>query len=232
MKYKFYFAEFDPRAPFIDWQKGSNEYKGRAADKAIIPGSADGVYHAKDLALVIGGRNLYDCMWAGEIILQDRVVDLLESEKLTGWILRPVSAVYKTPGRDKPPRFREMVVTGWGGAAPPESGIEAVPDVIYGFEEPYRRQYSPFKDPTKLIDVKNWDGSDFFRVWPVMHYLFVTQRLVDAFHAAKITGMKFTPIEYLPVVPHVESNRYRPGRLAACMPDPWASKYGVPLGIY
>ena len=229
---QFYFVKFSRKAPFIDWQKGSNNYKGWAATQAIVPGTAHGVRHTKDLSLVFPRRKLYDCMSAGDIIVQDRVVDLLESGKLTGWLLRPVSAAYKTPKNDSPPRFRELIVTGWGGVAPPESGIHAVPDAICGFEEPYRRQYSPFTDPTKLIDVKNWDGSDFFRVWPVMHYLFVSQRLVDAFAAAKITGMEFTPVQQLPVVPHVESNRYRPGRLAECIPDPWASKYGIPLGIY
>lgn len=39
--------------------------------------------------------------------------------------------------------------------------------------------YSRIIDPTKLIELSQWDGSDFFRVEPVEGFIFVTDRVLQ-----------------------------------------------------
>ena len=39
-----------------------------------------------------------------------------------------------------------------------------------------------------LIDASKWDGSDFFMVWPLPLFIFVTDRVVRAIHDSRLTG--------------------------------------------
>jgi hypothetical protein len=54
--------------------------------------------------------------------------------------------------------------------ANPESGIrfnEVSSSPEYGF-----LRYTDLRDAEKLIDVTQWDGSDFFMVWPLPRFVF------------------------------------------------------------
>jgi hypothetical protein len=46
--------------------------------------------------------------------------------------------------------------------------------------------YSAIEEPRELVDFKNLDGSDFFMIWPLPRYRFVTARV-----AAFVQSTKF-----------------------------------------
>ncbi len=166
-----------------------------------------------------------------ECFLTDRVVDLFQSNGFTGFEVKPVEAVSNRTTDRKPPRLWELVVTGWGGVAPPESGVKLLsecPDCGCMF-------YSRWTKPGRLIDPSQWDGSDFFVVWPLMLWsmfrqVFVTDRVARAIREHGITGVGLTAQGELPV--SREAPPLVPGRLSYYMPEARAREVGEPLGIY
>jgi hypothetical protein len=52
--------------------------------------------------------------------------------------------------------------------------------------------YTPFTDPTSLIDVDQWDGTDFFMVWPLTQYVFTTSRVARVLHDHGFSGLRLT----------------------------------------
>ena len=88
-------------------------------------------------------------------------------------------------------------------------------------------EYSKLLHPEKLINLQAWDGSDFFIVWPLPRYIFVTERVVKLFETHKLSGARFTQ-EMDPTV----GEGYGPGRLSYWMPEDRAHFLGDPLDIF
>jgi len=113
--------------------------------------------------------------------------------------------------------------------AKPESGIrldESKSCAVCG-----SLQYTDLTDATQLIDESKWDGSDFFMVWPMPKFVFVTERVVNVIREHHLTGVRIEPIWELKPSPHVIPG-YSPGRLSYWMPERRARELGEPLGIY
>ena len=114
-----------------------------------------------DLHVLLPNRPPKDFVWTWyhELLVQDHVAVLLREARLTGYELRPATAQFKTRRSVAALRFWELVVTGWGGMAPRESGVHLL-------EKCVRRGYSNYTKATgsSLINVLEWDGSVFFRV--------------------------------------------------------------------
>ena len=180
----------------------------------------------------------------GEFLVQDRVLRMFREEGFTGFEVHPVTARMKIRAREvdpcddfsgvserqaervQVPVFGELVRTGWGGHAPPESGIrllERCPDCGYS-------NYTSWDDPAYLVDEKQWDGSDFFVVWPLPLLVFVSDRVARFIQREKLTGVRPIPIEQMGVSPHIRTAS--PGRLKLWMPEEQARELGEPLGIY
>jgi len=71
---------------------------------------------------------------------------------------QPAGARLKRTGRSI--GVSELLVTGWGGLAPEASGIREVGRCgACGYLD-----YSEIEEPRELVNVKNWDGSDFFMI--------------------------------------------------------------------
>lgn len=212
-----------------------------------------------DLSVTLPGRKVQDIVWTwySECLIQDRVLNLFRDNGLTGFEVKPVKSVFKK-AREKPPRLWELVVTGWAGMAPPESGIR----LVERCEGCGHTTYSEPSDVTKLISPSQWDGSDFFIVWPLPNFIFVTERVVHVIRDNDLKGVVLTPpAKLLFLGPRIkklaakrirESNlpgakpmspedvarlmdytpRLAPGRLSYCMPEKRARELGEPLGIY
>lgn len=109
--------------------------------------------------------------------------------------------------------------------APPESGLKFSKEKSCPHCNHLR--YVGPGDPTKLVREDQWDGSDFFMVWPLPKHYFVTQRVVDLVRSEKITGVQIKRPDQLEII-----DGATPGPLSRYMPDARAKKLGEPLGIY
>jgi hypothetical protein len=165
-----------------------------------------------DLSVTLPRGAVQDFVWTwySERLLQDHVLELFRASGLTGFEVKPVKVKFKRVMDRKPPRLWEMVVTGWGGMAPPESGIR----LIERCDGCGHTVYSGCTRPDKLIDYSQWDGSDFFIVWPLPKYIFVTDRVAITIRSNHLTGANLKSPDTLDL-----SGGFSPGRLSHWMPE-------------
>ena len=120
----------------------------------------------------------------------------------------------------------ELLVTGWGGIAPESSGIREVDRC----RACGHLLYSGIEEPRELIDIDKWDGSDFFIVWPLPRYRFVTARVAQVCNKYRLSGVSLNrnfPSPSRAVLPG-----YSPGRLSYYMPPQRAHLLGDDLQIF
>jgi hypothetical protein len=160
--------------------------------------------------------------WMSECLIQEPVRLIFESEGLTGFSALPAKAKIKKTGAAIP--VHELAVTGWGGMAPQATGIREV-ERCPGSGH---LRYSALEAPEKLIDPNSWDGSDFFMIWPLPRFRFVTERVVETCQRHGITGLVF--LQNWPTT-RTKSTGYSPGRLSYYMPKERAHLLGDALGI-
>ena len=180
-----------------------------------------------DLSVVLPGSNTQDFVWTwySECLLTDRVLELFKAEGFTGFEIKPVKTRYKK-AKQTPPRLWELVVTGWAGMAPQETGVELIESK--SCQTCNHAVYSACLYPDKLIDESQWDGSDFFMVWPLPKYIFITDRVAEAIRREHLTGAVLKPPSELTF----SGGGFGPGRLSRWMPEARARELGEPLGIY
>jgi len=149
-----------------------------------------------DLSVELVAYPVADIVWTwySDCLIQDHVLEAFREAGLTGFEVKPVKARFKSKRhRDKePPRLWELVVTGSAGMPPPESGVR----LIERCEACGAEDYTAWTDASKLIDEKQWDGSDFFKL-RIYGYKFVTERVVDCIRRHEFLHVKFTPVEEL-----------------------------------
>jgi hypothetical protein len=149
--------------------------------------------------------------WYSEWMIQDHVLQRFREAGFTGFEVSPVeiTKVRRLPkgaGPYEPPRLWELIATGWGGETSPESGIRMT-EYCEGCE--YSR-YSDCLSPSHLINPAAWDGSDFFTVWPLPKFIFVTERVAELIRAERYQGVDLVPFHALTF-----EDGYAPG------PPPW-----------
>ena len=117
-------------------------------------------------------------------LITDRVAEIFEKNKLTGYNLRPVDICnYKFDFS-----LWELNVTGTAGKAHPDSGI---------FIEEYcgycnNIKFSPIKKGTGIIINENtWDGSDIFTIEEFWKFIFVTDKVKEIIEQNKFKGVLF-----------------------------------------
>jgi hypothetical protein len=192
-----------------------------------FPGHQRGGKRTTDLKIVLRTTDLHDFIWfdyTGECVIQDRVLQLLRDYHVTGFEVRPVKARYE--GWNKvPPTLWQIVVVGWAGMAKPESGI--LLDASTSCLECGYLHYTGLDNLKKLINQSCWDGSDFFMLWPMPTWIFVTDRVTAIIQEHRLTGTRRIDISELR-----KTDGFTPGRLRYYMPEDRAGKLGKPLGIY
>ncbi|MEK9149658.1 MAG: hypothetical protein AAB267_06400 [Candidatus Desantisbacteria bacterium] len=166
-------------------------------------------------------------MW-GAWIITDKAAQLFKEAGFTGYELRPVrvNRVKRMKKGVSIPNLWELVITGWGGIIPPESGMKR----IYECETCSYWEYSPPTNPSALIAPSQWDGSDFFMVFPLVQFIFVTEKVKQFIEENGLSGCKFIePKDIEPSGSVIGSSRRT---LPSCMPQNRAKEIGEPLGLY
>jgi len=197
-------------------------------EKIVCPvnqGHRRGGKRISNLSVVLPGRKVEDFVWTwySECLVQDSVLELFRAHELEGFETKPVKGRFNRHRTEEPPRLHELIVTGWAGMASPESGIrldescDACGDL----------HYSGCTNPAKLINASQWDGSDFFMVWPLPKYIFITDRVVQVIRDNQLTGATFVSLDSL----QCGSTGFSPGRLSYWMPEARARELGGPLGV-
>ena len=164
--------------------------------------------------------------WGSTCLLRDSALEVFKNNGFTGFEVKRVKAKFKRPNGE-PPRLWELVVTGWAGVAPPESGIRLVESCAACGD----LEYSAWTSPDMLINSSQWDGSDFFMVWPLPVHIFVTERVTQVIRDNKFSGGVLKPSRDL-VFPTCVIPSLSPGRLSYWMPEERAHELGDDLGIY
>jgi hypothetical protein len=105
-----------------------------------------------DLNVVLPDGEVQDFVWTwqSECMVQERTLEILRSEGLTGFEVKPVNARFRKSHK-QPPKLWELQVTGWAGMAKSESGIhlnEATSCSVCGYLD-----YTGLQNPEELIDV-------------------------------------------------------------------------------
>jgi hypothetical protein len=160
--------------------------------------------------------------WLSECLIQDRVLRIFQEQGLTGFTTQPAKARLNTTGQSI--EVSELLVTGWGGLAPEASGIREVARCPACGD----LHYSEIEEPRELVDVNNWDGSDFFMIWPLPRFRFVTAKVAEVCRKFRLTGVLLE--RNLPT--DQTSSGYSPGRLSYYMPPERAHALGDALQIF
>ena len=200
----------------------------RVLDVLIEDGHRRGVAKRRltDLTVALRGRGVEDFVWTwhSECLIQDHVLDFFRTSGFSGFDVKPVKAKFKRAANDDPPRLWELIVTGWAGMASPESGVELTKQC----RECGLLRYSRCTNPGRLIDISQWDGSDFFMVWPLTRFVFVTDRVAAVVRKNKLSGVV---LEKPADMQFGMSPGFGPGRLSDRMPEDRARQLGSSLGI-
>jgi hypothetical protein len=149
--------------------------------------------------------------WASELFLSEPALRVLVQNRITGFETRPVDVVWSRPTTETPPKLFELVITGWGGKASPQSGLK-----IMKYCPSCRHRVYSVSEPRRIIDPAMWDGSDFFMVWPLPRYRFVSDRLAKLIREARFSGLALVRAADVPMRPGATAT---PGPLTDWMPQ-------------
>lgn len=207
-------ADLNPDAPYESQKIVCSIFPGHQRARRLSP-----------LDMIVPCKSPPDVIftWMSDCLIQDRTRQFFLEENLTGFTTRP--ARIKLQDTNTPFAVSQLVITGWGGMAPPASGIREVERCL----KCGHLRYSAIEEPRELIDPRNWDGSDFFMIWPLPKYYFVTEKVVTVFKQHGLTGVEFS--QNFPAPSVKVTSGYSPGRLSYYMPPDRAHKLGDALGI-
>jgi hypothetical protein len=94
-----------------------------------------------------------------------------------------------------------------------------------------RLVYSPCANPGEIIDAKQWDGSDFFIVWPLPNYWWVTSKAAMLLQRHKLKRFRLVTPQELTFGLQAGEIGFGPGRLRQYFSEERAKQIGGSLGI-
>ena len=125
------------------------------------------------------------------LVIHARLIEEFEKLGFTGYRLKPATVRFRDGYLSG--EYSELVVTGWAGVAPPESGIELT-EACGGCGY---KHYTSLKNPEHLIDWSQWTGDDFFIVWPLPRYVLITKRVADALAGLQVKSYRLKSLSVL-----------------------------------
>ena len=143
---------------------------------------------SEHLILDLPHKRVGDFIWDyfGKCIINSKVRDVFEHEKVTGYSLIPVEFdKIKDPNFPgfKDFSFFQLLPTGSGGHAHKDSGIFLVKECPFcGL-----KKYSSFQKGL-IVDEKNWDGTDIFLLVEYSGHILVTEKVKNIVVANSFTN--------------------------------------------
>jgi hypothetical protein len=156
--------------------------------------------------------------WGPGCLIHDKLVAELDAIGATGYRLKPGVVWFRDGSVSH--EYRELVVTGWGGVASPESGLKPFERCL----DCHYVRYGFMPRPEKLMDWSQWTGDDFFVIWPNPGRFLITRRVADLLKCLKARS-------YTLERPSRSWGGPTVARLSSSMPEDLAQKYGEALGI-
>ena len=150
------------------------------------------------LSIILPSPTIGDFAWTwySDCLITDHVLHLFRQAGLSGFKTRPAEIEkVKRLGKEcaaSIPRLWELVITGKGADARPESGIQ----VVYRCEACGMVRYSSYQNGI-LVNEEQWDGSDFFTVNGYPKFILVTERVKDLIITHQLTNCMLIPAEAL-----------------------------------
>ena len=150
---------------------------------------------SEPLKCLVRKKSFGDMIWTASFpkhcFVSERLLGIFRDEKLTGFETAPakMKLVFEHEPSDR--IFHQLIFTGWGGVADPRSGIAQIPD------ERSNHAYSEPTDRSLIFDQRQWDGTDFFLLFPFMGRRFVTERVKRVLEKFKIKRFICTEIAHL-----------------------------------
>ena len=181
----------------------------------------DGHRLKSDLAVKVSHNRKNELLiwaWVRGCLVHEKLIAELDAMGATGYRLKPGSVRFRDGSVSN--EYRELVVTGWGGVASPESGLKPIERCL----DCHYVRYGFLPHPEKLMDWSQWTGEDFFVIWPMPGMILITGRVADLLRRLKARS-------YTVGRPSRSWGGPVVGRLSASMPEDLAQKYGEPLGI-
>jgi hypothetical protein len=159
------------------------------------------------------------------MVVHARLLEAFEKRGFTGYRLSPATVRFRDGYLSHD--YSKLIVTGWAGVAPPESGIELLAACAgCGY-----KKYSSLKHPEHLIDWAQWTGEDFFMVWPLPSHTMITKRVADALAELNAQSYQLDSM----VKPRAQrfsfNFGYSVGPLSQFLPEDLAVRYGAPLRL-
>src|SRR5262249_4911267 len=185
---KFWLLSYPKNSPALVWDNAAEFYATKKASCSADPRHHVPSARVVEPHLLLPDKELQDLVWTwhNDCLVQDHVLQNLLAEGFTGFQPRPVHLRRESPSTLPLPKLWKLHTSGWGGLAQPESGIRL---------EEYcaacgRQLYTGLDHPELLIDEQQWDGSDFFMVWPMPLFVFITDRVSHFIRRNKLSGAK------------------------------------------
>ena len=142
-----------------------------------------------NLNLELPTPHLSDFVWTvmSECVITDRVFQLFRSAGFTGFQVRDATIAkvkrLRKGSQVVLPRVWELLVTGAGGDAHPDSGIRR----LYVCSGCGLQRYSSFRNGI-VVESSHWGGSDFFTVNGYPRFILITERVKDTIIRNKLTN--------------------------------------------
>lgn len=134
----------------------------------------------------------YDMIWTwySEPMISDKVINIISSEGLVGYTLKPVVIKkVKKPLPEIIPVYKELFITGNGGEVHKDSKLIIVEKCDSCGHIGYRGWENKL-----IINERNWDGSDFFHLkYP--GGIFVTEKVKKIFEKYQVSNVEFIPMD-------------------------------------
>lgn len=218
----WHLAHPDSTARNAEWVHG--EMQTEQVICPVMEGHRRGGKRLTDLSIALRDADAEDFVWTwhSECLVQDHALDLFRTNGFTGFGVKPAKVKFQRARDHEPARLWELIITGWAGMASAESGIELT-DQCHACGD---LNYSPCSNADRLIDASQWDGSDFFMVWPLPKFIFVTDRVARVISENRLRGAVLRQPRELDL-----TGGFSPGRLSYWMPQERARELGGTLGI-
>ena len=184
----YFNLEVDRDQPSVEY---SDDNDWESIQCAVNPGHQRAGRRITELRVDLLTANVPDFSrtMLSDIVVSSNALMALRRSGLTGYREARAPIVHRPPTArgGAAPVLWELVVTGRGGPAHPDSGIVT----LVRCEACGLVRHSTFRNGI-VVDPSTYDGSDFFYVDQYPRYVLVSERAKEAIEGARLTNVRFT----------------------------------------